>query len=108
MSLPKTVKSGAFKLRVRRSDRSGDISSDHDGEYDSVTKNIYIHSDVKRDRQVEVLVHELLHSAFEQAGFREIKALRKREEWLCTVLSPWVIGLIRSNPKLVEYIRETK
>jgi hypothetical protein len=67
-------------------------------------------SEVQSDAQrADTLLHEALHAELNQGLGEQLKGYdEKLEETLCAFLAPRLIGLLRDNPALVEFIKEAK
>ena len=58
-------------------------------------------------QQRDTVLHELLHTVIAQGLGAPLKELDKAaEEMVVGFLAPRILGLLRDNPKLVEYLTE--
>lgn len=69
--------------------------------------------ELRKDQSVsglrDTLLHEALHAVVYLAGLRvALELTHKQEERLVVTLAPWVLALLRDNPKLVEFLLENR
>jgi hypothetical protein len=68
---------------------------------------IELHKGQAVTQQRDTLVHEALHAVFNQAALAQHGFWSDDvEETLASTLAPWLLGLIRDNPELIEYLQE--
>lgn len=78
------------------------------GETDANNCTIDIRAKQGRTSKQDTLVHELLHAIFWCSGYKVNWALPDRdEEEIISSLSPWILGALKDNPKLVDFLLET-
>lgn len=70
-------------------------------------ESILIAEDMTEAQKRDTLIHESLHAEFRQGLTSVLKEYDKTlEETLCAFLAPRILGLLRDNPKLVEYLTD--
>jgi Zn-dependent peptidase ImmA (M78 family) len=65
-------------------------------------QEIKVDSEVREDRKVNILIHELLHALYERYGLED----GEKEEAVVESLANGLSALFKDNPKLVDYIKE--
>lgn len=110
-TLPDTVKIGPFTYSIvvdqAAIDRCGQQSGANlDGNTDANTQTITVRPEMPPEREADTVVHELLHAAIEHAGLNCRGPLEDHgaEEQVVNTLSPWLLGALRDNPQLVDYL----
>lgn len=79
------------------------------GEFDGAGSNILLRNDQSESSLRDTLIHEALHAIVYLSGIRENLSLsHEDEEKLVVALSPWLLALLRDNPKLVEFLLENR
>jgi len=80
------------------------------GEYgycDAGTQTIKIDRETKSPQLIaEVIVHELLHAAWFQAGLPRSEGSMVEEETVVTALAPPLVDLLVENPNLLTFLRK--
>lgn len=77
------------------------------GACESSFQTILLSTTQTDDQQRDTLIHEALHTLFNQGLGDQLKELDKGlEETLCAFLAPRLLGLLRDNPGLVEFLKE--
>lgn len=56
----------------------------------------------------EALLHEVLHAVTEVAGLTAVDGIDERLEAVVTAMAPTLLGVIRANPTLIEYLVEAR
>lgn len=69
------------------------------GRIEHLTQKIYIQKGLSKEQKKVVLLHEILHSIFQQLGFDE----EHNDEKLICSLSTTLIKLLEDNPKITSY-----
>ncbi len=115
MGIPKSLKIGTFQYRVT-TDESALRAKDHEmngpfaGYGDHDQEVIGINANISPRKQAETLLHETLHAVFETVGGLPSRGEEEDdhdyEERLINALSPTLFGVLRENPKLLDYIKE--
>lgn len=104
MSWPRTFRAGPFRWRLSRS--CDDLTAVHRreddpqlmGHVDGRTHLLVVAADLTDDEARLSLLHELMHVACWHAGQPLSWA---QEERLVAAAAPWLLELLRANPRLV-------
>lgn len=67
---------------------------------------IAVDTDNPHSQAAETLFHEAMHCAWAQTALLSSDALEDHEEAVIASLSPVLVGMLRSNPKLVAYLTD--
>lgn len=62
---------------------------------------IGIRKDINKQIEQETLMHEVLHAVFAQSG---VDLSHNKEERVVAAISPYLLMLLRDNPKLYKYL----
>lgn len=55
----------------------------------------------------DTLLHEVLHAVVHVSGMQNVLEFSdESEEKMIRILTPWILGVIRDNPELIEYLTE--
>lgn len=82
-----------------------DMPNDDLGEFSSYYNRIRLHSQQAPEQMKRTLLHELAHHMVFHLGLRNVLD-KSEEEIVADVFAAYVLGLIRDNAQLVEYLRE--
>jgi hypothetical protein len=114
MKAPKKVKVGVhtYKVVIDRAaidacSVAGGVESARLGDCNHENLTITLEPHMASSMLKETLLHEVLHACFGVIGAIE-DVDDKTEEKLVLRLSPVLMGLLRENPKLIEYILDDK
>lgn len=100
MKLPRTIKVGPYEYMVRLV--SGDEIPDRLGDANQDLHEIQIVKHLRTEKKREIILHEVLHTIHGLTG-RWDDAPRTDEEWIDATVHG-LLGVLRDNPKLVEYL----
>lgn len=106
MTIPTSVRIGPHAYTVRTDHDTGKLLHDEGSRGDSRPAVHLIRLDVDRPHTAiaETLLHEVLHCAWDQTSMRTSANLNDHEEAIITALAPLLLGALRDNPDLVEYL----
>lgn len=99
---PRTVVVGPHSYTIRT--RKG-FYTDHDlyGATWHPKLEIGMDADVALSQAQDTLLHECLHAVFEHSGLSH-KMDSAKEEKFVRGLAPWILMMLRENPRLVEFL----
>jgi hypothetical protein len=95
---PARLQVGPFRYEVVVDDAR--IPPDLFGQCDKGQHVIALHPHQSPDRLRATLVHEVLHALCDLTGVDDDKG----EESIATALAPALLGVLRANPRLVEWL----
>lgn len=99
MTIPKTVRIGPHRWRVRR--RALDDEQQKYGRTDEQQLAITIAPWVRGSQLADTLLHELLHAIWAHTA---LDFDDDDQERIVRSLSPWLLGALRDNPELVAFL----
>lgn len=99
MTLPKTIRVGAFDYSVKVVEDLPDL-----GGCNADTLSIYLRPGMPVQKTCEVLIHEILHACFDGASLA--KAGRLTEEHVVDALGYQIVQVMRDNPALLAFVGE--
>ena len=117
MSIPLRIKVGPMVIRVTldadpvREHRIERGLSPDDGMAISHmhAQTIAIRPDLGPDQMRDSLLHEVLHWCVVVSGVQRVgEEWRDAEEGFVSAISPTLLGVLRDNPELVEYLMSTE
>lgn len=97
--LPTIVKIGAHQFEVINQLNMADDHQKYGQSY-SGKNRIHIASDIPGSRQLETLMHEILHACWYNQGLNEHKELKEYEEFLVNALAPIVYQVLVENQEI--------
>ena len=102
--IPNTIKVGAQVYRRVKAPPSGDPSPR--GETNNRKSQFYLADDLSLTQQQDTLLHEVLHMIWD--NFPRVDLLNQKdvEETVVSGLSPYLLAVLRDNPRLVEFLLE--
>lgn len=102
--LPAALRIGLHEFRVYADDSGlvGDHSENR-GSTHNETLTIGLDTRMPESLQRETMLHETLHACWDQTALRALD-VDEHQELIITALSPLLVGLLRDNPALVEYL----
>jgi len=78
------------------------------GQIDFTQSTITTEKKIADETRRKVILHEVLHGIFEQAGLREEEAIKNAgEEVLIDILAYGFLNVLRTNPDLIRFLQET-
>lgn len=103
MPLPRSVKIGAHRFAINdKLNEDGPL-----GRTKHTEQVIEIRPAQGASSLRDTLLHEVLHAVCDVAGLEYLMGIETSdEERLIRLLTPWVLGVIRDNPKLLAYLLE--
>ncbi len=102
LSLPKSVAVGGFVYTIHPWDHDEAVASNLLGYCDNVKTYIKIADGLNYQLRAEVLLHEVMHAIFRQAG---VDAAPEAEEKIVSGMTYGLIGVIRHNPDFMPYLK---
>lgn len=102
---PSPIRIGGLDYEVKLWERRAADNSNAYGICDRETCVILIAEGLVPQREAEVLLHEVLHAAYDCAGLNAIRADLSEERTVGT-LTHQLIAIWRDNPKLVQYMEQ--
>jgi hypothetical protein len=90
------LKIGHYECPVLPFDPGKAIEADQNGLYDTTNKTIHIDSALTPVHQAEILLHEIIHAAWDAYGWVEPMT----EENCCSMLSKALAAILQANPNL--------
>lgn len=109
-SIPKTVKVGTFTYRIEVSQAAIDAATVRNSKHlmgccSSELLLIAIAPDLAHDQLADTLLHEVLHACCQVSGADlDSRDGDDHEEHAVGAISPHLLGALRDNPKLVEFL----
>lgn len=101
--LPKIVHIGPIDYRVKTN------RAELFGETDNSQTVITLTARQSPPSMRDTLLHEVLHAALWCSGATHVLDLGdETEEHLIRFLAPWLLGVIRANPDLIDFLRESE
>jgi hypothetical protein len=105
---PKRVKVGPHDVRVVATRRAMDRLCREEGEdllghFSSQRLEILVDPAQAKSQERDTLLHELLHAIFDTSGLAHSWQNADEEDAIRRI-SPLLLDVLRSNPKLVEYL----
>lgn len=101
MKIPKTIRANGYDISI------AEVKTDkYQGQYDNKKKHIDIAAGYTDASKAASLLHELLHVGFATTELYRVIA-HADEEVIVTNLETFLFGVLRDNPKLVEYIQKS-
>lgn len=97
---PKKIKVGPFFFKIKYANLNDMNRGDSSGYTVFENRHIYIEKSYDEDLQSEILLHEILHVIWWIAGIKE----RDDEESIIRMESPLMLGVLRDNPDLVNFL----
>lgn len=99
--IPSKIKLGPYLYRIEmvKSLQDGK-GTDLMGHCKSGEHLIELREELPPDRERAVLLHELMHAMWEMGALEE----ETKEELAVLILSPLLLGVMKENPKLMEYL----
>lgn len=105
MKYPKTVKIGAITVSIEEIAGDSGFSSPTLGQYTSQTATIKLDKATAGDQRKAVLLHEVIHAILDIHGIdASMQFSHAQNEALVSMLEPALLLLIKTNPKLMEYL----
>lgn len=107
MKLPKRIRVGPVVYRVHR-ERAAVKTDDVEpreslyGYCNNVDLAIYVTDDAADGQIRDTVLHEILHAITSHADVIPLLGDKDDDERLVRALAPWLLMLLRDNPKLVE------
>jgi hypothetical protein len=99
MNMPASVKVGPHVYSIVR--KSSSVMKNNLGLCDVDSLQIWIKQKMRKSKCQEILLHELLHSTVHPTSNN---GDTMDEEKFVTVSAPVLLGVLRDNPDLVEYL----
>ena len=97
----KSIRVGPFDLKIKH--LTGEARDTCLGTYSDTTMSISMRDVFETDQQeAETFLHELLHAAFSVAGIHD----KDSHERTVALLSVSLAGVIRDNPRIVDWLKE--
>lgn len=103
---PATLRIGGLDYTVKEWNKQAAENAGCWGLCDRTTLTILVCEGLPPQREAEVLLHEVLHAAYDVGGLNAI-AEHLSEERLVGVLTYQLIAVWRDNPQLVAYLEGT-
>ncbi len=99
--LPNSIKIGPVMYRVFEMSAPLAAAENIDGICEPNHKIIRIREDLNRDDMARILLHEIIHAAFDMGALAEAQ-----EERIVTVLANQLTGVWRDNPEFVRFMND--
>lgn len=102
VELPAHLRVGPVVYRVVEMDYQDAAAQGVDGLCELGQRTIRIREDLNRDDQARILLHEVLHAAYNMGDLSD----GCTEEKVVTVLANWVTAIWRDNPDFVRFMND--
>jgi hypothetical protein len=97
--LPRRLRLGPFVYRVRH--KANKKAFPGDGQQDWNNLEIRVDPAQQDGCARDTLLHEVMHACYAQTSFRGGDV---DEEGIINALTPWLLGVLRDNPELIEFL----
>ena len=106
VKIPKKVRIGPHSYEISHDAVAGLILQygDNHGECDPDHLKIRLDENLPHTQLAETLLHEILHCCWSQTALKIDESTSELEEQVVASLSPLLLGVLRSNPKLIKYL----
>lgn len=103
--LPQKVKIGPTHYSINYMSKDQDEAGVY-GRCNTKTHEIHINRSICDEEAKASVLHEVLHGVFSVANVSHVLNMNEQgEENLIRMLEPFMLQLIRENPKLMEYLK---
>lgn len=102
VEMPTHLRVGPVVYRVVEWEHREAYASAASGECDRPNRVIRVREDLNRDDKARVLLHEVMHAAYDMGALAD----GEREEQIVTVLANQMTAIWRDNPDFVRFMND--
>ena len=104
LSPPTSIEMGPHRYTIRSDEDTADLLRSEGNNGDSRAHQLLIRLDPRVAAVHEVLLHEILHCAWDLTPLRCMDGVKDHEEEVVTALAPLILDALRRNAQLVAYL----